>query len=302
VTKVRSNISTDSILAIIMGWFKSPFKAQDDGNGAFFPSPFTLFIGVPSVTPYAKQEHSVTYSGSKPILVVCTDESLMEMENKLKFSTGNHPIEMLVPMLHFRDAGFSFEFSTVTGGPVKLEMWAFPKKDENVKSLYESVKEKLDNPKKLEDITSIDDYSAIFIPGGHGSLINLPFSVALGKILHMAHEKEMPTVTLCHGPGTLLSTAEEGTGKDFAYSGYELVCFTDKTDKMTPSVGYMPGQMPWLQQAALEEKGMKVLNKKETGSVNKDRELMTGDGPTAANALGKLAAPIVAKWANEHRA
>jgi len=28
------------------------------------------------------------------------------MKNGKKFSTGNHPVEMLVPMLHFKKAGF----------------------------------------------------------------------------------------------------------------------------------------------------------------------------------------------------
>ena len=221
----------------MLSWFKNPFKAQPDGNGAYNPSPFTLLMGTSSKSKYVKQEYSKTYSGNKPILVVCTDESLMEMQNKLKFSTGNHPQEMLVPMLHFRDAGFSFEIATKTGSPARLEMWAFPDKDENVKNLFEEINEQMENPKKLDDITSIDNYSAIFIPGGHGVMINLPTCAALGKILHKAQEAEMPTITLCHGPAALLSTGEEGTGKKFAYSGYNIMCFTDKTDKMTPSIG-----------------------------------------------------------------
>lgn len=284
-----------------MVWYK-PFSAQPDGNGAYNPSPFTLMMATSKTSSYVKQKHEVTYTGGKPILVVCTDESLMEMKNKLNFSTGNHPEEMLVPMLHFRDAGFTFEIATATGGSAKLEMWAFPSKDENVKKLTEDIKEQMEKPKKLEDITSLDGYSAIFIPGGHGCMINLPKSVALGKLLQLAHEQEMPTVTLCHGPAALLSSGEDGTGKEFAYSGYEIVCFTDKTDKMTPSIGYLPGQMPWACQASLEEKGTIVKNKGETGEVTRDRELITGDSPKAAHNLGKFAAPIVAEWANEHRA
>ena len=65
----------------------------------------------------------------------------MEMKNGKVFNTGNHPIEMLVPMLHFRDAGFKFDIATTTGRPVVLEMWAYPTKDENVKNFHDEVRE-----------------------------------------------------------------------------------------------------------------------------------------------------------------
>ncbi len=159
----------------------------------------------------------------------------MKMENGKIFNTGNHPVEMLVPMLHFRDAGFSFDIATANGHPVVLEMWAYPNRDENVKSLHEEIRSMMEGPKILQDIENLDGYAAIFIPGGHGAMLNLPQSVALGKLLNMAHERGLPTVTLCHGPSVYLSTCLEGTGMaECAYKGYQTMCFTDKTDGTTP--------------------------------------------------------------------
>jgi len=74
------------------------------------------------------------------------------------------------------------------------------------------------------------------------------------------------------------------------------MCFTDKTDAFTPTVGYLPGPMPWKAQEALEAKGLEVLNKSETGAVTVDRELITGDSPDAANNLGIQAAPLLVKF------
>lgn len=276
-------------------YFKSPFRAVEDAErGASKPSPFTIYMATEKKTKYVKEEYETKYEGTKPILVACTDEALMEMANKTKFDTGNHPIEMYGPLLYFRDAGFTFEFATISGGPVELEMWAFPENDENVKQIHKELEEKREHPKKLSDIANLDDYAALFIPGGHGCMINLPKSKDLGRLLHVAHERGLPTVTLCHGPATLLSTALE---KDFAYDGYEIMCFTDKTDAMTPSIGYLPGKMPWKCQEELEKKGIKVLNKTEKGEVHQDRELITGDSPKAAINLGKFAAPILVKYA-----
>lgn len=274
-----------------------PLSAQLREDGTYDPSPLTLALATSKKTQYAAQKYDVKYTGSKPILVICTDDGKMTMANGKVFNTGNHPVEMLVPMLHFRDAGFTFDIATTSGKSVVLEMWAFPTDDENVKSLHESVRAMMESPKKISDIQNLDEYSAVFIPGGHGAMINLPQNESLGKLLHEAHDRAMPTVTLCHGPATLLST-KANDHKSFAYEGYESMCFTDKTDKATPGYGYLPGHMPWKCQAALEKEGMKILNTSETGAVYEDRELITGDSPDAAHNLGKLAAPILVKWAN----
>lgn len=279
-------------------WFH-PMTAQKRDDGTYDPSPFTLLLGTSKKTNYAPQEYETKYTGTKPILVVCTDIGGMKMKNDAVFNTGNHPVEMFVPMLHFQDAGFSFEIATPTGGAVVLETWAFPTKDKKVKALHESLKTQMEKPKKLSQISGLfENYSAVFIPGGHGSMISLPQSADLGKILHEAHEKKLPTVTLCHGPAALLSTNLE---KEFAYKGYEAVCFSDKTDETTPSFGYLPGPMPWKCQEGLEGQGLTITNTTETGEVKQDRELITGDSPNAANNLGVFAAPIVLKHAMERK-
>mmetsp|Transcript_7457 Transcript_7457/g.11086 ORF Transcript_7457/g.11086 Transcript_7457/m.11086 type:complete len:283 (+) Transcript_7457:99-947(+) len=271
-----------------------PLTAQKTEDGTYDPSPFTLALGTSTKTSYIAQNYETKYTASKPILVVCTDDGRMKMKNDKVFNTGNHPIEMFLPMLHFRDAGFTFDIATVSGGPVVLEMWAYPTKDEHVKSLHESVQSMMEKPKKLADIESLDGYAAIFIPGGHGAMVNLPESVELGRLLHEAHDKSLPTVTLCHGPAALLATKAEE--KEFAYGGYKSVCFTDKTDGTTPSFGYLPGQMPWKCQEALETQGIEIVNTSETGATNVDRELITGDSPNAAQNLGVVAAPILVEF------
>lgn len=278
-------------------FFMSP-RESEDKDGSYDPSKFTIWMGTSKKTDYKKVDYEEPYTGDKKVLVVCTDDGKMEMENGKVFNTGNHPIEMFGPMLHLRDAGFQFDIATTSGGKVALEMWAYPVNDENVKRLHMDIKNDLLIPKKISDISSLDDYVAIFIPGGHGAMINLPKNEALGSLLHMAHDKGLPTVTLCHGPAALLSTALNG--KEFAYKGYKSMCFTDKTDAFTPKVGYLPGPMPWKCQSSIEEKGITVLNTKETGATNVDRELITGDSPQAGINLGMVAAPIILKYAKDN--
>jgi molecular chaperone Hsp31 and glyoxalase 3 len=263
-------------------------------DGTYEPSPFALSVAVPPVTKYVKVERDNVYTGQKKILVVATDDGRMAMTNGKVFSSGNHPVETMVPLMHFRDAGFEFEFATVSGGPVVIEMWAFPSQDENVKKFYEEIKTALANPSKLEDIsTTLEGYAGIFIPGGHGAMINLPESAALGVLLREANKQSMPTAVLCHGPAALLAATVDG---DFPYVGYEAVTFTDAMDKQSPSFGYLPGDMGWYLQEKLNELGMKVTNQEILGATKVDRELITGDGPPAAHPFGLVATDALLKY------
>ena len=129
-----------------------------------------------------------------------------------------------------------------------------------------------------------------------GAMISLPENQALGKLLHAAHAASMPTLALCHGPAALLS-ASKVDGAEFCYKGYSMVTFSDKTDAISPKIGYMPGPMPWLVQKALTDQGAQTLNTAEKGATHVDRELITGDSPDASNAVGLIAAPMMVTYA-----
>lgn len=276
-------------------------SSTQNEDGSYNPSCLSLQFATVSVSDYVKQNYKEKYTGTKPILVVGSDEGLIKMTNGKLFNSGNHPIETYVPMLHMEDAGFTFDFATVHGNPIVLEMWAFPHKDENVGRFHKKYQPMMNKPKKLEDITNLDAYAGLYIPGGHGAMINLPSSVALGKLLNIAHERALPTVVICHGPAAYLASNIEGTGRtENCYKGYKTMCFTEASDNSSPSVGYLPGQLPWSCQGSIEAQGLIVVNTSETGATMVDRELITGDSPKACNNVGVLAAPLLVKYAKEH--
>ena len=110
-----------------------------ESDGSYSPSKFALKMGVPDVTDYENISYQKYTGKNNKILVICTEEKNLKMKNGKLFSTGNHPVESLLPMLHLRNAGFNFEIATPNGKPAIFEMWAFPKKDENVKAIYNAV-------------------------------------------------------------------------------------------------------------------------------------------------------------------
>ncbi len=277
-------------------------QAQETEAGVYIPSKSSLKLAAPSKTNYDNTEYDTPYTGNKKILMVCTEQQYMTMENGKKFDTGNHPVEMMVPLLHFKKAGFDVDVFTPTGASVKVEQWAMPEDDDDVKQLYVEYKSKLESPKSIanfvkNDMADSDDYAAIFIPGGHGAMLGLPEDKNLGELLRWGHENDLFTLAICHGPAALLSAnlngsdkADDKSERDFIFKGYEMVAFPTGMDKQMPKIGYLPGTMPWYFGDKLEDLGVTISNKLATGSTHQDRKLISGDGPLAANEFGKLSA------------
>lgn len=79
----------------------------------------------------------------KKVLMIATDERYIQMQNGKFFSTGNHPVEMLLPMFHLDNAGFEIDVATLSGNPAKLEMWAMPKQEQVVLDTFQKYADKL---------------------------------------------------------------------------------------------------------------------------------------------------------------
>lgn len=273
---------------------KEPVRDRAEHN-AYFPSEYSLSVYTSPKTDFDGFKFKKAYEGGKyKVLMVASDERYVQMKNGKLFSTGNHPVETLLPMLHIHHAGFEIDVATLSGNSVKLEMWAMPNEDKNVMDIYEKYLPKLENPLKLSDIlkkvTAEDSpYLAVFFPGGHGALVNLPESRDVKELLKWAMKKDRKIVTLCHGPAALLAGSIDEN--KFLFDGYEMTVFPDSLDEgANQEIGYMPGKLKWLLAERLEKLGVKIINTGITGEVCKDRNVLTGDSPLAANNLGILTA------------
>lgn len=271
-----------------------------DGIG-FEPSEYSGSMFVVSKTDY---DHSIyenpNTDNNKKILVVCTEERYMTMKNGKKFSTGNHPVETLVPMLHLEAAGFESDIFTPTGKPVALEMWALPKEDEAVNGILKKYQSQFDKPKSLQDFVaknmqSETEYVAVFIPGGHGAMLGLPSNLDLKKVIDWTINQNKFMLSICQGPAALLAASLERSKDDFPYKGYKINSFPDIIDTQTPEIGYVPGEMPWFYGEKLQALGVEILNNEINGACYTDRKLVSGDSPLAANNFGKMSAEVLLK-------
>jgi molecular chaperone Hsp31 and glyoxalase 3 len=289
--KILIGLVSVLVLAFVVIYYMAQPKLEEDGS--YSPSSLALSLGTVSKTDFENIKYT-KYKGDKSkILVIFTEQKNLEMKNGKLFSTGNHPIEALVPMLHLKNAGFDFEIATPSGKPVVFEMWAFPEEDDDVTAIYNEYKSRFEKPKKVTEFiansfANDSSYAAVFIPGGHGAMIGLPEDKNVGKILNWAHQSDLFTITLCHGPGVLLSTALDN--QKFIYDGYKMAVFPDAVDEMTPVVGYLPGHMKKGVSERLKNLGVTIVNTESDKTVCVDRKLITGASPLASNELGKLAA------------
>ncbi|MFE6718469.1 glyoxalase III HchA [Streptomyces albidoflavus] len=277
----------------------TPDPAEDN---AFFPSPYSLTQYTSPKTDFAGVRHQDAYTGGRwKVLVICTDERYLLTGNGTFFSTGNHPVEMLLPLHHMVEAGFGVDVATLSGNPVKLELWAMPQEDQAVGKTYEELKPQLKQPLKLSDVVADklgpdSDYLAVFIPGGHGAMTGLAESEEVTETLDWALAEDRFVITLCHGPAALIAAAR---GKETSpFAGYSISVFPDALDTgANLEIGYLPGPLPWLVADRLSRQGVTILNSDITGQTHQDRKLLTGDSPLAANALGLLSADALVEAA-----
>ena len=265
-----------------------PDPAEDN---AFFPSPYSLGQFTAPKSNLSGADYPNAYTGGRwKILVIGADERYLLTDNGTMFSTGNHPIETLLPMYHMDKAGFEFDIATTSGNPVKFEWWAFPSEDAEIKGLFTKYRDQIKQPLKLADVVDAlgpeSNYIGVFIPGGHGALIGLPESEDVKAALEWAQANDKFVISLCHGPAAFLAVGEDSD----LFRGYQICAFPDTLDAQTPDIGYMPGHLTWKFGEELTKLGFEILNKDISGAVHKDRKMLTGDSPLAGNALGLLAA------------
>ncbi|MFI6873989.1 type 1 glutamine amidotransferase domain-containing protein [Streptomyces sp. NPDC050400] len=137
----------------------------------------------------------------------------------------------------------------------------------------------LQSPISLEDV-HLDDYAAVFYPGGHGPMEDLAVDATSGDVLTRALESGKPLAVVCHGPAALLAaTKADGTN---SFKGYDVAAFTNEEETQ----GGFADKAKWLLQDRLTEAGVRVqVGEAWAPKVVVDRNLVTGQNPASAAPL-----------------
>jgi molecular chaperone Hsp31 and glyoxalase 3 len=76
-----------------------------ENDGAYSPSKLALKLAVAAKTDYENISYQAYQGKKSKILVVFTEQKNMTMRNDKLFSTGNHPVEAMLPNVTFSKSG-----------------------------------------------------------------------------------------------------------------------------------------------------------------------------------------------------
>lgn len=217
----------------------------------------------------------------KNILFVTTSASKLAGSD-----TGIWFEELSTPYFVLQDAGFNVDIASPKGGRPPADPRAFEPDaiTESVKR-FQSDKDAMDkfnNTIKLQN-TSLQKYDAVFFPGGHGAVVDLPDDEFLKENLGKYFETGKPVVAICHGPGGVVSTKKKN-GKSIV-DGLKVTCFTNSEET---AIG-VDKKVPFLLETRLKELGGKfecVEDFKEFAI--RDGNLITGQNPASSQKCAEL--------------
>ncbi len=159
------------------------------------------------------------------------------------------------------------------------------------RSESQRVKDALDNlpgflgPANLSTMTDeeIAEFDAVFVPGGHGPMVDLADNPDVTRVIGILHDKQAAIASVCHGPAFLLSAPPNMDGQ-WMFDGYRVTAFTDEEEDQT-----RPGQqgLSWYLESALRNAGAVFDDGRSAWSshVVVDRNLITAQNPGSADAV-----------------
>jgi putative intracellular protease/amidase len=235
------------------------------------------------------------------VLIVVSGADKVTLTNGKFYQTGFWLNELAEPLKRFLDAGMEVDFTSPGGkkpsiDPNSLKMITGGKRDEDLK-LVKSMSG-LWSPVPLADwqLPQLDQHTAIFIPGGHAPMADLWIDPDLGQILSHFHKNNKPTIAICHGPAAFLSALEpDGC---LIYKGYQMTCYSNLEEQLMEHMGVVPGPVPFYVADELRNHGVTVRNRLLSflPYVVRDREVITGQDPFAADKLGQDAVKMINDW------
>ena len=235
------------------------------------------------------------------VLIVVSGSDGVPLTNGKVYVTGFWLNELAEPLKHFYDAQMDVDFASPGGrkpavDPNSLKMISGDRRDKYLELLRPI--EELWTPIPLErlELPELEPYAAIFIPGGHAPMADLWNNPDLGRILPHFHKNGKPTIAICHGPAAFLpAMGEDGC---LIYKGYQMTCFSNLEEQLMEHMGIVPGPVPFYVADELRNHGVAVRNRLMSflPHLVRDREVLTGQDPFAADRLGIEAVGMIRDW------
>lgn len=218
------------------------------------------------------------------ILFIISSHSIMGDTGK---PTGIWFEELTTPYYAFKDAGYAVDIVSISGGKAPIDPNSQKALGENPASVDRFLKDKeaislIKDTESIENINT-DKYKAIFLPGGHGTMWDLPKSEKLASIISQTFQDGNVIAAVCHGSAGLVNAI----GKDGnpIVKGLKVSAFTNSEEEATG----LKDVMPFLLETRLRDLGanFQMAPNFESFAVA-DGNLITGQNPASSEKVAKL--------------
>jgi len=202
-------------------------------------------------------------------------------------STGFHWEELATPYWMFRDAGMEVELASIQGGtaphdPTSLEA----ETDANPASVARFLRDEgamaaLHSAMPLKEAVALR-YDAVFLPGGHGTMFDLPGDRDLAELIGTVFDAGHIVSAVCHGPAGLVA-ARRADGRPIV-EGRRVNGFTDAEE----AAAGLTDAMPFLLETRLRELGGIFEGGADFKAYAvRDGNLVTGQNPASAGDVAR---------------
>lgn len=217
------------------------------------------------------------------ILIVTTSHASLGDTQK---ATGLWIEELTTPYYAFVDAGASVTVASIQGGAVPIDPGSQKADGENPPSVErfrgdQEFQQAIANTTALEEVNA-SEYDAVFLPGGHGTMWDLPKSDRLAQIISETLAQGRIVSAVCHGPAGLIS-AKTAAGEPVV-KGRKVAAFTNSEEN---EVG-LSETVPFLLESQLRELGADI---QKAGNFEAfavaDGNLITGQNPMSSELVAE---------------
>lgn len=219
------------------------------------------------------------------VLFIVTGATYWVLKDGTRYATGYWAEEFAMPYKKVTEAGHEVTVATPGGVTPNVDMMSLRPSmaggEDGALELEEIIRsaEVMRRPLKLSDVR-LEDYDAVYLPGGHGPMSDLAFDADVGRLLTQQLASGKPLAIVCHAPASLLATRIHG---ESPFKGYDITCFTNEEEE---AVG-LAARSTWLLETDVQEKVGVNFSRGPIWEPYRveDRNLITGQNPHSAAIL-----------------
>lgn len=217
---------------------------------------------------------------------------LIVVTSTREMSPGGEPTgvwleELAVPYIALHEAGAKIDIVSTRGGELPIDPRSLMPRGENPPGVERflddaDAKRALSASGKLADADR-SAYDAVFFPGGHGTMWDLPSDPDVGAIIAEFLAQEKPVAAVCHGPAALVGARfADGTP---VVTGRTVSTFTDSEERAAG----LADTVPFALETRLRELGAEVKTGPDFAPLAlRDGWLITGQNPASAEPVAGL--------------